>query len=112
MSKQSITILALSVLAAGQVEVHRFVTAAGAQAGDGQNSLGVSEFPAAGGEMLTVNALGTAVVEAGAAIAAGERLQSDADGKAVPKTTGATTAVALQAAAAEGDLLEVFLIPN
>ncbi|OIO04835.1 MAG: DUF2190 domain-containing protein [Desulfovibrionaceae bacterium CG1_02_65_16] len=112
MGKQCTTLMALPVKAAGAVDEYRFVTATGAQAGAGANALGVSEFAAATGEMVSVANLGTAIVEAGAAIAAGAAVQSDADGRAVTKDAGATVARTLEAAAAAGDFIEVALIPN
>lgn len=112
MSQQNFPVLTLSVKAAGAVAARRFVTPAGAQAGAGAGALGVSGFAAASNEMVNVVALGTAVVEAGAAFALGAALQADADGRAITKDAGATVARALQAAGAAGDLVEVLLIPN
>lgn len=112
MSQQNVSVLSLSVKASATVAARRFVTVAGAQAGAGANALGVSKFGGATGDMLTVDALGTSIVEAGAAFAVGAALQSDADGKAITKDAGATLARALQAATAAGDLVEVLNIPN
>ncbi|WP_409574253.1 capsid cement protein [Salmonella enterica] len=52
------------------------------------------------------------MVIAGAAITAGQRLQSDANGNAIPKAAGVVVAVALEAASAQGQTIEVSLIPN
>jgi hypothetical protein len=112
MGKQCITILSLSMRASGTIAEYRFVTPTGAQAGAGANTLGTSEYAADDGEMLAVANLGTAIVEAGAAVAAGAAVQSDASGRAITKDTGATVARALAAAAAAGDFIEVTLIPN
>lgn len=113
MGAQSISLLALSVLAAGTVSAARFVTPGGAQAGADANTLGVSRFAAVAGERLTVDAYGTAVVEAGAAIAAGATVKSNATGQAITwASAGAKVAVALEAAAAAGQMIEVLLIPN
>jgi hypothetical protein len=112
MSQQSTPVFKLSIKASAAVAARRFVTHAGAQAGAGANAAGVSEYAAASGEMFPAVALGTAVVEAGAAFAAGAALQADADGRAITKDAGAAVARALQAAGAAGDLVEVFLIPN
>lgn len=112
MSQQNISVLALTVVATGVVNKRRFVSVAAAQAGAGVNTLGVSQEDAAIGDALALDVLGTAVVEAGAAVAKGAALQSDANGRAVTKDAGVTTARALEAAAAEGDPIEVLLIPN
>lgn len=112
MSQQNIPILTLSVLATGAVAARRFTTVGGVQAGAGANALGVSEFSGVPGEMIPVTALGTSIVEAGAAFAAGAPLQSDAEGKAIAKDAGATLARALQAATQAGDFVEVLNIPN
>lgn len=112
MSQQNTPILKLPMKASAAVAARRFVTAAGAQAGAGANALGVSEYAAASGEMFPAVALGTAIVEAGAAFSAGAALQADADGKAITKDAGATVARALQAASAAGDLVEIIIIPN
>lgn len=112
MSKQSSSLMFLAVKAAGAIGEYRFVNPSGAQAGAGENALGVSRYAAATGAYVAVSALGTAIVEAGAAIAAGAAIQSDASGRAITKDTGATVARALQAASAAGDFVEVVLIPN
>lgn len=114
MGAQNISLLKLTVGAAGAIAANRFVTPAGAQAGADANTLGVSEFAAgAAGEKIPVTALGTAVVEAGAAVAAGATLKSDASGRAITwAASGAKVAIALEAAAGAGSFFEVLLVPN
>lgn len=113
MSTQSIPVLALTIKASGAIVANRFVTPAGDQAGADENTLGVARSNAADGEQVAVDVLGTAVVEAGAAIAAGATVKSNAAGKAITwATSGAKIGIALQAAGASGDLIEVLLIPN
>lgn len=111
---QSISLLALTVQLAGAVEAQRFVGVDGTQAGAGENTYGVSRYAGGIGDNVTVDVIGTATVEAGGALAAGAQVESDADGKAVTKTTGvAAGRVAPGAsAAAEGDLVEIILIQN
>jgi hypothetical protein len=106
--------LRIPVAAAGAIAAHRFVTAAGAQAGADANTIGVALSAAgAAGEIVPVVALGTAPVEAGAAISKGATVKCDAQGRAVPwATSGARVGVALAAAAGAGDVVEVLLIPN
>lgn len=114
MSAQSISILTLTRVAAGVIAAHRFVTPANAQAGADANALGVSRTAAAAaGDSLPVDVLGTAIVEAGAAVAAGATVKSNANGQAITwVTAGAKLGIALDAAAAAGELIEVLLIPN
>lgn len=113
MSQNFTSLLALTVMAASAIAANRFVTPAGAQAGADANTLGASRSAAASGEKLPVDVLGTAVVEAGAAVTAGATVKSDASGRAIPwATSGAKVGVALEAASAAGQLIEVLLVPN
>ena len=114
MSQQNISLLALTVLATVAVESRRFVTGSGAYATAAGNTLGVSRSAAAIGERFPADIAGTAVVEAGGAIAADAAIEVGADGKAVTASAGAVVARAAPgaSAAADGDFLEVVLIPN
>lgn len=112
MSQQAIPILSLSMKATGTIVANRFVTHAGLQTGAGARALGVARFAGVTGDMITVDALGTAVVEAGAAIALGAQVEADSSGRAITKSAGVVLAAALQAASAAGDLIEVLQIPN
>ena len=113
MSKQSISLLTLTVAAAGVIAANRFVTPAGAQAGADVNTLGVARTAAAATDKIPVDVLGSTIVEAGAPIAAGATLKSDADGKAITwAAAGAKVAIALEAATGAGQFIEVLLIPN
>ncbi|MDP3841060.1 MAG: DUF2190 family protein [Oxalobacteraceae bacterium] len=139
MSKQAIALLTLCVaVAPSAVAEYRAVDFAGAQATvQGQKVAGVANRGALAGDGYEYTALGTAVVEAGAAIAAGDSLIVDAQGRAITSTgplalaagavavtsvaaNGASDLVggdspeyvfadALQAAAAAGDFIEVLL---
>jgi hypothetical protein len=112
MSYQQISVLALTVTLAGTVAVNRFVTPAGAQAGAGANALGVARSAGVSGEKIPVDVLGTAIVEAGAAIAANATVGADASGRAVTWTSGAKIGLAMEAATAAGQMIEVLLMPN
>lgn len=111
---QHTPILTLTVAATGAVAANRFVTPAGAQAGADANTLGVTRASAgAAGDKMPVDVLGTAIVESGAAISAGATLKSNASGQAITwASSGAKVALALQAATASGQMIEVLLIPN
>lgn len=111
--KQSIPALTLSILASGAVLAHRFVTPLRDQAVADENTFGVACSDAVDGAALAVDVLGTTIVEAGAAIADGATLKSDANGKAITwAVSGAKVAVAMEAASAAGQFIEVLLIPN
>ncbi|WP_306603921.1 DUF2190 family protein [Azonexus sp.] len=113
MSQQAISLLALTVGLTGAAAANRFITPAGAQAGAGANTLGVTRSAGSIGEKVPVDVIGTAVVEAGAAITQGDTLKVDANGKAITwAVSGAKVAIALQAAGADGALIEVLLLPN
>lgn len=68
MSRQSVALLALTAVAAGAIAASRFVTPAGAQAGADANTLGVCRQDAVLNDKITIDVLGTATVEAGAAV--------------------------------------------
>lgn len=113
MSKQNISLLTLTIAATGAIAADRFVTPAGAQAGAGANVIGSARSAAAAaGDKIPVDVLGTAVVEAGAAVAAGATVASDASGRAITWASGAKVGIALQAAGAAGEFIEVLLVPN
>lgn len=114
MSNTRRPILTLPVKSTGAIAANRFVTVAGAQAGADANTLGVAQAAAAGaGEMVPVDVLGTTTVEAGAAVAAGATIESDASGRAITwATSGPKIAIALEAASGAGVMIEVLLIPN
>lgn len=109
---QSNPILTQSVVASGAIVANRFVTPVLDQAVAGEYILGVARTAAADAALVPVDVLGTTVVEAGAAIAAGATVKPDANGKAITwATSGAKVGIALEAAAADGDLIEILLTP-
>lgn len=111
--KHSLLTLSIAAAAANQAALV-FVDFNGALPAAGGHTAGVVRAPGvAVGDLLPVDVLGTTVVTAGATITAGERLESDANGNAVPWVSpNVAVAVALEAAAAAGATIEVALIPN
>lgn len=109
---QKISLLTLTAIATGALAAERFTTAAGAYPAAGANAFGVTNTSAAIGDRVAVDVIGTSVATAGAPVAANAYLQVGTDGKAITRTTGVTVAQALQAAAADGDRIEVLLISN
>ncbi len=111
---QNIALLTLSVKATAALVANRFVSPAGGVAAAGGNTYGVTRSNAAIGELAPVDVLGTTQVVAGGGIAAGASIQVGADGKALTADTGKVVARAApgSSATADGDVLEVILIPN
>lgn len=106
-------VLTISIEASAAITKNRFITVAGGVPAAGANVLGVACADAADDEQVPVQVLGVAVVEAGGAIAKGVAVSTAATGKAdtqggAEKTVGRS----LDAAAADGDLIRVFLIAN
>jgi hypothetical protein len=114
MARQNIALLTLTVAATAALTANRFIGHDGDFASAAGSALGVSRSDAAIGEDLPVDVLGTAVVEAGALIAAGAAVEVGTDGKAVTESAGiAVGRLAPGAAAgAAGEFVEVILIPN
>lgn len=108
----NVAILTLTVVAAGALSACRFVTNGGAYPTANDLAIGVTRTGAGGaGDLVPVDAMGTSMVEAAGAIAAGKPVTVDATGRV--EEAGAGDLVygrALQAATAEGEVIEVLLI--
>ncbi len=103
-------LLTLPVTASAAITAKYFVTGAGAVCGDGAKAIGVSQFNCDDTKTISVIALGTAVVIAGAGITADDDVASDAAGKAVTAAAGdVILGRALETAAAAADEIEVLL---
>ena len=100
-------LLAVTIAAAAALTRFRFVDFTGNVASAGERPLGVATTDFDIGEQASVATHGEILVEAGAAIAAGAEVESDASGRAVTKTTGVAFGVARDAAAAAGDIIRV-----
>lgn len=105
--------LILTRIAAGEVHSNRAVTYGGTTPNtSGIKVLGVSAFDVKAGEPFGVIVTGTAPIEAGAAVAVGDDIITDAQGRAIPATGAAGErpfADALTAAPGAGKLIEVLL---
>ncbi len=112
MAASSTNTLVLSVIATAALTQFRAVNVAGAVPAAAANSLGIAQTGGAIGDAVPVVVLGTAIGEAGAAVAAGALLETDASGRFITRSAGAIVGRALSAAGAAGDQIEVFLIPN
>lgn len=111
---QKIALLTLSVAATALITAERFMGFGGATAAAGAGAYGVATTDGAIGDLVATDVQGTTIVTAGAPIAAGALIEVGANGKAITKNAGITVARAAPgaSAAADGDRIEVILIPN
>lgn len=113
---QAVSLMALSLRASGAVTEYRCVGFGGAQiAAQGAKVAGVADYAAADGALFAANCVGTAIVEAGAAIAVGDSLIADAQGRAIPSTGPLTVkagATAVTSTAANGAVLQGAGLPE
>ncbi|MGN0920230.1 MAG: DUF2190 family protein [Cellvibrio sp.] len=109
MGIQKRPVLTLSILAAATILADQPITAAGAVATAAGDAIGFAQHDAVSGELVAVVALGTATGTSSAAIAKGARVQVASDGKVVTATTGISIGVALDAASAANEKIEIFL---
>lgn len=107
MNKTQKVVLTDSVQALADIAARRLVGMSGQPAAAGAQVYGVAEADTAAGNMAPVNVLGVLLVEAGAALSAGDELEADAEARAVTKTTGKVAGIALDAATGPGDLIRV-----
>ncbi len=112
MAASAIKLLTLSVIATAALTQFRAVTAAGALPAAAGRCAGFADVSGAIGDRVPYGAVGTAIAEAGAALAVGAALELDAAGRVITRTTGTTVGQALQAATASGQAIEILLIPN
>ena len=100
-------ILTTSVIAVADLTRRRFVGFNGGVCAAGAKALGVTEADTEADNMAPANVMGVILVEAGAAIAAGAEVQSDAAGRAITKAAGVANGIAWDAATAAGDLIRI-----
>ena len=100
-------LLTLTVAAAAALTKQRFVNFAGAPAVAADATLGVANANYDAGEQAGVATAGEILVEAGAAIAQGAQVQSDAQGRAITLAAGVASGRARDAAAAAGDIIRI-----
>ncbi|NUN13486.1 MAG: DUF2190 family protein [Myxococcales bacterium] len=105
-------ILTRTVKAGAAVVGKRMVGYNGQHAGAGAVALGASTTDAALDEHFPCMVLGVAIVTAGAAIAAGAAVEVGTAGKVITLNAGAKVGRAITAAGADGDNIEVLLIPG
>ncbi|MDO8903971.1 capsid cement protein [Hydrogenophaga sp.] len=111
----SISTLALTVIATAALENARAVNQAGAYPAAGGLAFGITRTDAAIGDPTPVDVQGTAIVTAGAAFSKDVPLMVGTNGKLIAHDAdGDKHAVArsLEAATADGQLVEVLLVPS
>lgn len=109
MSRQAFPLLPLTFTAAESLSANRFVTSLGAVPGAGALAVGVNRAAASANDKITVDVLGTVIIETGGVISAGQEIQSDSSGRAVASAGGVILGVALQASTGSGKFIEVLL---
>ena len=114
MSKASISLLTLTVAAAGALASCRFINQAGAYPAAGAKAFGVTRSSAAAaGDLVPVDVLGTAIVEAGGTFAQDDALMLDATGRVVLLAGAGKSPVGrAMEAGTTGMLVEILLIPS
>ena len=100
-------LLAVTIAALAALSRFRFVSFTGGTPAAGAPVLGVAVTGFDIGEQASVATHGEILVEAGAAIAAGAEVESDATGRAITKAAGVAFGRARDAAAAAGDIIRV-----
>lgn len=113
MAASAINTLVVGLTAGSALAQFQPVQASGAAATAAGNAIGFATTAAASGARVGVAAGGTAIAIASAAIAAGALVEVSATvTKVVTKSTGIAIGRALTAASADGDQIEVLLIPQ
>lgn len=100
-------LMAVTVLAATALARFRFANFAGETANATDAALGVPVTNFDIGEQASVATHGEMLVEAGAAVALGAQVQSDATGRAITLAAGVPFGRARDAATAAGDIIRV-----
>lgn len=107
--RQSISLLTMTVPASTDLTACRFVTTAGTYPVPGESAAGVARSNAVSGDVFSLDVYGTAVIEAGEPIAKDAGIEVGVGGVAMTLAAGARVAVALEAASAAGQMIEVLL---
>lgn len=105
--KSAQPLLTTSLIAAVALTAHRFAAFDGTVCAAGAKALGSVVVDTDADNVAPVDVLGIVLVEAGAAIAAGAVVQSDATGRAITKAAGEANGTAWDAATAAGDVIRV-----
>ena len=100
-------ILVTTTAASAALTQQRLVNYAGGVCGAGLRALGVANANYDSGEQAGVKVSGEILVEAGAAIAQGVEVESNASGQVITKSAGIVVGVARDAATAAGQIIRI-----
>jgi hypothetical protein len=103
--------LTLSIRATMDLPAYRFVDYQGKPCDANQKALGVCMGKWSSGKYAAIVVLGTAIVEASSNISAGDKVASDANGKAKVATTGAEINGRALNSANPGEYVRILLVP-
>lgn len=99
--------LITSVVAVVDLPRNRFAGFSGALCAAGAKALGTVQADTEADNVAPVSVLGICLITAGAAVAVGAAVESDASGRAVTLAAGASNGIALDAATAVGDVIRI-----
>lgn len=104
-------VLVTSIKAASDFSATKniFIGFDGDTCGNGKKAFGVLYATAAKGEMAPLVSSGIMLVKSGAAVSKEDKIQSDADGKAIPYSAGEVNGYAMDAASGADELIRVLL---
>ncbi|MFJ7792917.1 capsid cement protein [Pseudomonas sp. NPDC096950] len=100
-------VLTTSLVAVVDLPRFRFASFAGALCAAGAKSLGTVAADTEADSVAPINVLGICLITSGAALAAGDQVESDASGRAVKLAAGASNGIAMDAATAAGDIIRI-----
>lgn len=110
---QATPVFSIPITATGTIRAHRFVNAAGDESDAGEDPIGVSRTAATTGDLITVDVLGTTLLELAATLAAGAYVSPNADGEAIAQAgAGIEAAAVLLQGGDDGDIVEALLLPH
>lgn len=103
-------ILITSIVAAANLSKNLFIGFDGNVCGNGKKAIGVSNSETDLGEMAPLAAIGILLVLSGAAVTVEDKIQSDANGKAITFSSGEANGYALDPATGADELIRVLLV--
>ncbi len=103
-------ILITSIVAAADLSQNLFIGFDGNVCGNGKKAIGASNSETDLGEMAPLAAIGIALVLSGAAVSVEDKIQSDANGKAITFSSGEANGYALDAATGADELIRILLV--
>ena len=103
-------ILITSILAAVDLSKNLFIGFNGNVCGDGNKALGVCNAETDSGEQAPLIAKGIALVLSGNAVSIADKIQSDANGKAIRFSSGEANGYAIDSCLAADELIRILLV--